>query len=963
MEYPYFYAHAQELKFMDNKKVSLKDLQLSERDLLYESPESEYAVKVEHVSDNIFRVIMNGYLDFESNLYYSGIIEMVLLRFREAYDNEQVLFIEDVSNLSGINNDAANYSEKKLLDWPNYGGCFFIGADYQYRKYIEKLQKVQPALLFQICNNEQEAFDAIIKFNSSGSFKPLQNSIEENITGKQSPSFEIPGTKNKNTGESVWEINTSDNHFTGKISMLENNVVHSKLQGYVRQNDVANYIRFIENLIEAFDIRSKQYSHIIEMKGINGVSRQAKTLVKNAIIRIEILPSILFFIDPPKAILNTLNILTTLFPGKLNYCKIEKSFDTAFKLLQLPKMKLPEVETKNKELIKKQLTTINEKQTNDATKEQLEEIIKNQEQRISELSEMVRNVSFNGTKKVRTPKINPGDPFYELFNAVGLMQSYYAESINDTKYDFESLRDHLGLLQQFANHSKEASLLVQSGRIRYANTAFSQLIGSEKSIIEDKLLTQLIIPDDKGKIESLLEKIESGDETPQNIHISVISETGKSKAVSIRIIQLKYKTQTSALLYFEQAKKRASSDMHQTLQPAKATVQRQRIGPYVSEGEGLKFSFLANISHEIRTPMTAIVGLAEFLTSPVISPQSIEEYVNLIKFNANSLLIMLNDLIDIASLESGEVNISNKLCNVNQILDAVYSRFSKFQYDTGNKNIVLKLNNFVDPSDISLMSDSDRIVQILSNLLSNSFKFTHKGIIEFGVFSITDERVRIFVRDTGIGIDPEKFEMIFENFKQVDESRTREHSGIGLGLAISQKIAYLLDGHIWVASKKGEGSTFYFELPRPDPASLPSIESKIAKDENLLWKEKTFLIVDDVDSSYQLLESILRKSKVKTLWAKDGEKAIGICKKENVDLVLMDIQLPNIDGLEATRQIKELYPNMPIIAQTAYFQEEDRYNIELAGCDDYIPKPIEKEILIDIINKHLDKSLKISSVD
>lgn len=963
---------------MDIHRVSLKDLKLSERDLCYQDPESEYSVKLEHVSGNVFRVVMEGYLDFESNLYYTGILEMILYRFRETFKNEMVFFIEHISNLKGFSIDARNYFEKKILDWDNYGGACYIGASQIYQDFGKLLHKNKPALLFHFCDEEKEAFEQIRQFQLPVEVKP-----EPKLGRQAKKDWHIPGsptTKDelvpKQIPESSWQLATQDDHFSASISMLENKAIHSRLKGFVQQSDVASYIRFIESLVDVFDLAPEKYAHIVELKEVQGLTRQAKSLLKNAFIKIDLLPSKLILVHAPKAIANTLNILSTLFPGKLDYCEVAGDFDLALKKLQLPKRKhdspasasripggrlqksqKPEI---SKEEGEPETNIVEDKKpvaTEDKSKKELEEIIKLQEKRIGELSEMIRDVSFNGTKRMQAVKLQPSDPFYEIFNAVSLMQGYYAESINDNKYNFESLRDQLGILQRFVNHSSEPGLLLKDGRISMANTAFAQLIGSEKSILDDKYLNQLIIPGDREMIDSIIEKMETGDELPTELTSAVISENGKERAVHIRIVVFPHRGKRAALLFFnEQVAAPEISPKEDRKQPH---ANNQELGTYVSDAENLKFSFLANISHEIRTPMTAIVGLAEFLTSPVLNAQTMQEYVNLIKYNANSLLMLLNDLIDIASLEAGEVNISKKVCSVNQVLDSVYSRFSKFQKDSGYEQIALKLNNFADPV-VKLISDQDRIVQVLSNLLSNSFKFTHKGTIEFGVFSVNDDNIRFFVRDTGIGIDQDKFDLIFESFKQVDESRTREYAGAGLGLAISKKIAYLLDGRIWVASKKGEGSTFYLELPRPDPAELRKEDTGGLIERKQAWAGKTFLIVDDVDSSYHLLETILRKTKAKILWAKDGNVAVEYCRSQKIDLVLMDIQMPNLDGLAATRLIKEIDPDIPIIAQTAYVQEEDKFRIEMAGCDGYIPKPIEKDLLYRVIHRQLEKVTQVS---
>lgn len=991
---------------MDINKVTLKDLRLSERDLCYQTPEDEFFLKIEHVSGNVFRVVMEGYLDFESNLYYTGILEMILYRFRETFKNEMVYFIEHVSKLKGFSIDARNYFEKKILDWDNYGGACYIGASKIYQDFGNLLHQNKPALLFHFCSEEKEALEQIRQFQLPVAAKPMSTKDEPYKRGWQIPGQALREEKKMPSHKpgSSWQLNTPDNHFSATISMLESKVIHSQLVGFIRQSDVATYVRFIENLADAFDLAPRKYAHIIEFKDLQGLTQQARSLLKKAFIKIDFVPSKLFLIDPPKAITNTLNILMALFPEKLGYCEEVDNLDTALNKLHKPKkemagpgrksripgakleqrvkpegpnldewtevpsmMEAPlsvdkhsEIEASLSRERKKSAEKIIDVEkpvaTEDQSKKQLEEIIRHQEQRISELSEMIRDVSFNGSKEKQPAKVHSDDPFYEIFNAVSLMQGYFAESINDKKYHFESLCDQLSIFQRFVNHSTEPGLFLKDGRISMANSAFAQLIGSEKSILEDKYLNQLIVADDREVIDSILEKMDAGDEIPSEIKSAVISVNGKERPARIRFVVFPYQGKRAAILFFNELSSEA--EIPEEKMTGTGHDSNQGPGSFEREADNLKLSFLANISHEIRTPMTAIVGLAEFLTSPMLNPQTLEEYVNLIKYNANSLLMLLTDMIDIASLEAGEVTISKKLCSVNQILDSVHSRFSKFQQDSGYEKIVLKLNNFADP-EIKLISDQDRIVQVLSNLLSNSFKFTHKGTIEFGVFSVGDNNIRFFVRDTGIGIDTHNFDLIFENFKQIDESRTREYAGAGLGLAISKKIVHLLDGRLWVASKKGEGSTFYLELPRPDPAILRKHDTGHLHKPKQAWAGKTFLIVDDVDSSYHLLETILRKTNAKILWAKDGEVAVDYCRNQKIDLVLMDIQMPNLDGLTATRMIKEIDPNIPVIAQTAYVQEEDKFRIEMAGCDGYIPKPIEKDLVFSIIHKHLDKVYQI----
>jgi CheY-like chemotaxis protein len=233
-------------------------------------------------------------------------------------------------------------------------------------------------------------------------------------------------------------------------------------------------------------------------------------------------------------------------------------------------------------------------------------------------------------------------------------------------------------------------------------------------------------------------------------------------------------------------------------------------------------------------------------------------------------------------------------------------------------------------------------------------KFTAKGSIEFGFFPPEDNFVKFFVKDTGTGIDPEFNNIIFEPFRQADDSYSRKFRGTGLGLSISKNLVKLLGGNIWFESELGKGTTFFFTLPQPKPDELPEPSPAPQTidwvSENFTWSGKTVLIVDDNEISLRYLEAILQNTGFKLLRAESGVKAVMMCKENpDIDVVLMDIQMPGMNGLEATAEIKKIRENMPVIAQTAHALSNDRQNILSAGCDEYIAKPIKKLDLLKII--------------
>jgi CheY-like chemotaxis protein len=259
------------------------------------------------------------------------------------------------------------------------------------------------------------------------------------------------------------------------------------------------------------------------------------------------------------------------------------------------------------------------------------------------------------------------------------------------------------------------------------------------------------------------------------------------------------------------------------------------------------------------------------------------------------------------------------------------------------------------------MSEPYRLKRILDNLLSNAINFTESGFIEFG-YSIPDESdkvkehsIQFFVKDTGKGIPEEKLNLIFDRFRSYSDSYTKPFEGAGLGLPVSKSYVELLGGRMWYKSEVNKGSEFYFTLPyKPVEAQLKSKDIINISPNNVNWGNLTFLVAEDVETNFQYIELILKRTKVKLIWAKDGKEAIEKFKENwNLDLILMDLRMPVMSGFEAVAEIRKMDKEVPIIVQTAYAQIEDIQKIRETECNDYITKPINKEILIKIISKYV----------
>jgi len=350
------------------------------------------------------------------------------------------------------------------------------------------------------------------------------------------------------------------------------------------------------------------------------------------------------------------------------------------------------------------------------------------------------------------------------------------------------------------------------------------------------------------------------------------------------------------------------------------------------ESDKLKTAFLANMSHEIRTPMNAIVGFAELLKDPNLPIDQRLEFSNILTSSCETLSEIIDDIIDIAKIEAGQTKIRYSNCLVDEVMQELYTFYSE-EIRREEKKIELRLKS---SHRMVMVTDRARLMQILSNLLDNAVKFTDEGIVEFGCRSLEDESVEFFVADSGIGIPEEMHDLIFDRFRQLDNSTSRKHGGTGLGLTISKNLVELLGGKIWLESVTGKGTTFFFRLPDKSEKEKPTESSPYLKivREALKWNEKTVLIVEDNHANWEFFKAVLAKTGASLVRASTGQEALDYAiSNDPLDLILMDIQMPDINGYEATKKIRQLHKNLPIIAQTAYAMPHDRERSLTAGCN------------------------------
>jgi len=370
------------------------------------------------------------------------------------------------------------------------------------------------------------------------------------------------------------------------------------------------------------------------------------------------------------------------------------------------------------------------------------------------------------------------------------------------------------------------------------------------------------------------------------------------------------------------------------------------------ESDHLKTSFLHNISHEIRTPMNAIVGFSGFLNNPNLTAEKRKHFTDIIIQSSDQLLAIIDDIISIASIEAGQEKIQENEININLICKLINEQFSP---KANEKNVTLSLKNILPDDEANIITDATKLTQIISNLINNALKFTQQGSVNFG-YKVKDNQLEFYVEDSGMGIPLDMQELIFNRFRQIETTDTRNFGGSGLGLSISKAYVEILGGKMWLTSELGKGSVFYFTIPynNTNPKKLP--DKPPVKELNLNLKTKTLLIAEDKDVNFFLLEEMLLESGINIIKAVNGIEAVELCKSNPlIDLVLMDLKMPEMDGFVATMRIKEFKPDLPIIAQTAYITEADKNKALACGCSDYLSKPIKKELLLSKINEQINK--------
>ena len=493
-------------------------------------------------------------------------------------------------------------------------------------------------------------------------------------------------------------------------------------------------------------------------------------------------------------------------------------------------------------------------------------------------------------------------------------------------------------------NSADAIYLLFNRKFEIINPSFEKMFGYSIDEVNrsDFDFMQLVAPESKKIIEERLEMIRSGKDVTPHYEFTAITKTGEKKEVEASVSYLDYKgvKATQGVIRDISEKKKMIEDLIAAKEKAE-------------ESDRLKSAFLSNMSHEIRTPMNGILGFTELLLEPDLSSEQKEAYINIVRQSGQRMLNTVNDIVEISKIEAGMIQLIEKETDINESVEELI-RF--FQPEAEKKALKLILDKLLPPEKKHISTDQNKLDSILTNLIKNAIKFTDTGIINLGC-SQKGTNVEFYIKDTGIGIPAHRQEAVFNRFEQADIADTRLFQGSGLGLAISKSYVEMLGGKIWVESEEGKGSIFYFSLPLKNNMEEKSSAEKGISAQHEKEKPKVkglkIIIAEDDESSCQFLSILIKDFAGEILEAATGIDTVELCRQNtDIDLILMDIQMPGLNGYEATKQIREFNKEVVIIAQTAYGLRGDREKSLESGCNDYIAKPINKTNLQTMIEKY-----------
>jgi len=713
--------------------------------------------------------------------------------------------------------------------------------------------------------------------------------------------------------------------FSARFEIVDGHIFHVNTSGFLQEEHIASLFNMHEKIINSAPLLKESYYFVGGVTDVRGSQKARRLYISNIKQWYRDYPFRMYiFYGASRFLSAAINLASPLAPFPV---KIAKDFHSALKLI---------AKDKTKHITPSALPAVEDRAINTLTSDQ-DQI----QQYVADLIHFMGKINWEADGLNDSKEIDPSHPFNPVFDAISLIKS-------DLDELFQAQKESENKYRTLIENAGQAIYIIQDGIIKFPNPKTEELYGYSEEELASRPFSYFIHTEDQNMVSERHNKQLGGEKLPDTYNFRIKNKSGNIKWVEINMTPFSWNNMPATLCFLTDTTERKRAErMEQEKIKAESASQ-------------VKSEFLANMSHEIRTPLNGIMGMAELAMDTDIDDNQMNIF-NTINTEANSLLRIISDILDFSKIEAGKFELEEIPFNLRHTIEDVAKSFSYRAEEKG-----LEFINFLSPDVPSrLIGDPGRLKQILINLAGNALKFTTEGEIyckgELAEDLGDRVKIRILVKDSGIGIPKDKQAIIFESFSQADGSTTRKYGGTGLGTTISKQLVELMGGEIGIESEEGKGSTFWFTAVfTKQKEKKPALTGKESDLNNL-----KVLIVDDNQTNRFILMEYLKSWGCLPVEAMGGEEALSILKEtvsseKPFDLILTDFQMPVINGFDLAREIKrvETLKGIPIIVLTSAGMKGDGKSCREIGINGYLPKPIRKDNLRKAIVSILDLSME-----